>query len=71
MTAENYYTHDYPEDEVASDDEFDRDAYHYQTGNASDLEEFDDSDDEEPSKALTNSLEKLFPGTRFPGADSI
>lgn len=44
--AENYYTHDYPEDEVSSDDEYGRDAYHYRTGNASDLEEFVDSDDE-------------------------
>ncbi|KJR86440.1 uncharacterized protein SPSK_02417 [Sporothrix schenckii 1099-18] len=42
--AENYYTHDYPEDEVSSDDEYGRDAYHYRTGNASDLEEFEDSD---------------------------
>ncbi|TPX17331.1 uncharacterized protein E0L32_012186 [Thyridium curvatum] len=41
-TAENYYTADYPDDEVASDDEYDQNAYHYRTGNASDLEEFDD-----------------------------
>ncbi|OAA58574.1 Transcription factor Iwr1 [Niveomyces insectorum RCEF 264] len=46
--AENYYAHDYPEDEVSSDDEYDRDPYrHYRNGNASDLEEFEDSDDEE------------------------
>ncbi|EPE10253.1 hypothetical protein F503_05348 [Ophiostoma piceae UAMH 11346] len=45
--AENYYTHDYPEDEVSSDDEFDRDAYHYRNGNASDLEEFEENSDGE------------------------
>ena len=30
---------------MASDDEFDRDAYHYRTRNASDLEEFGVEDD--------------------------
>ncbi|EFX00551.1 hypothetical protein CMQ_7553 [Grosmannia clavigera kw1407] len=69
--AENYYTHDYPEDEVASDDEFDRDAYHYLTGNASDLEEFEESGDEETDKGFKGSVEKLFPGARFPGVDGI
>lgn len=39
--AENYYTADYPDEEVASDDEFGYNAYAYRTGNASDLEEFD------------------------------
>ncbi|KIW02100.1 uncharacterized protein PV09_06590 [Verruconis gallopava] len=38
--AEDYYGADYPEDEVASDDEYDRDAYQYRK-NADDLEEFD------------------------------
>lgn len=42
--AEDYYTADYPDDEVASDDEYGRDPYHYRTGNASDLEEFDEDD---------------------------
>ncbi|TLD30918.1 hypothetical protein PspLS_02218 [Pyricularia sp. CBS 133598] len=46
--AENYYTADYPDDEVASGDEFDRDAYLYQMG----MTEFDggsgsDSEDDE------------------------
>lgn len=45
--AENYYTHDYPEDEVSSDDEFDRDAYLYRNGNASDMEEFEEESDGE------------------------
>lgn len=39
--AENHYTADYPDDEVASDDEFGQNAYAYRTGNASDLEEYD------------------------------
>merc|ERR1711981_1292157 len=38
--AEDYYGADYPEDEVASDDEYDRDVYQYRR-NADDLEEFD------------------------------
>lgn len=41
FVAEDYYTADYPEDEVESDDEYGRDDYHYRTGNASDMEEFD------------------------------
>lgn len=44
--AENYYTADYPDDEVDSEDEYDRGAYLYRTGNASDLEEFDERDDD-------------------------
>ncbi|KAL7627032.1 hypothetical protein AAE478_003808 [Parahypoxylon ruwenzoriense] len=47
--AENYYTADYPDEEVASDDEFGQNPYSFRTGNASDLEEYDvhhdDSDD--------------------------
>lgn len=51
MIAENYYTADYPEDEVASDDEYGLQPYGYRNGNASDDEEFDnthfdESDDE-------------------------
>lgn len=38
--AEDYYGNDYPEDELDSDDEFDRKAYKYRNG-ASDDEEFD------------------------------
>ncbi|KAI1360426.1 hypothetical protein F5Y08DRAFT_47313 [Xylaria arbuscula] len=46
--AENYYTADYPDEEVTSDDEFDKNPYAFRTGNASDLEEYDvgESDDE-------------------------
>jgi len=39
--AENHYTADYPEDEVDSDDEYNRHAYFYRTQNASDDEEYD------------------------------
>ncbi|KAI0446115.1 hypothetical protein F4803DRAFT_79529 [Xylaria telfairii] len=39
--AENYYTADYPDEEVASDDEFGKNPYAFRTGNASDLEEYD------------------------------
>lgn len=39
-SAEDYYGNDYPEDEVASDDEFDAGAYNYRH-NASDGEEYD------------------------------
>jgi hypothetical protein len=39
--AEDYYGADYPEDEVASDDEFDRNPYDYR-GNASGDEEWDE-----------------------------
>lgn len=46
FTAENHYTADYPDEEVASDDEYDRNAYHYRTGNASDLEEYGEDGDE-------------------------
>ncbi|KFA63524.1 hypothetical protein S40285_00286 [Stachybotrys chlorohalonatus IBT 40285] len=54
--AENYYTADYPEDEVETDDEFDRHAYLYRNGNASDEEEFDNREyndsDEDDDKIL-------------------
>lgn len=46
-TAENHYTADYPDEEVDSDDEFGRNAYHYRTHNASDLEEFDEDDNDD------------------------
>jgi hypothetical protein len=56
FAAENYYTADYPEDEVETDDEFDRHAYLYRNGNASDEEEFDNREyndsDEDDDKIL-------------------
>ncbi|KAK1598506.1 uncharacterized protein LY79DRAFT_246300 [Colletotrichum navitas] len=42
--AENHYTADYPEDEVDSEDEYDRHAYLFRNANASDEEEFDARD---------------------------
>ncbi|KAH8752544.1 hypothetical protein F5883DRAFT_203008 [Diaporthe sp. PMI_573] len=39
--AEDYYAADYPDEEVDSEDEYNRAAYQYRTGNASDLEEYD------------------------------
>ncbi|OLN93894.1 hypothetical protein CCHL11_03403 [Colletotrichum chlorophyti] len=49
--AENHYTADYPEDEVDSEDEYDRHAYLFRNANASDEEEYDlrdqDDDDED------------------------
>jgi hypothetical protein len=39
--AENHYTADYPEDEVDTDDEFDRHPYLFRNDNASDEEEYD------------------------------
>ncbi|CAK7229221.1 hypothetical protein SBRCBS47491_007172 [Sporothrix bragantina] len=64
--AENYYTHDYPEDEVSSDDEYGRDAYHYRTGNASDLEEFE-SDGEGGGAADGNGYKNADGALEFPG----
>lgn len=49
-TAEDYYGADYPEDEVAEDDEYDRGAYEEYRKYASDNEEWGngpDSDDED------------------------
>ncbi|KAK8055446.1 hypothetical protein PG993_000673 [Apiospora rasikravindrae] len=43
--AENYYTADYPDDEVASDDEFGLNPYSFRN-NASDVEEYDLDDDD-------------------------
>lgn len=42
--AENHPSTDYPEDEVASDDEYDRNPYRFRNRNASDEEEFDEDD---------------------------
>ncbi|KAI1128540.1 hypothetical protein F5Y10DRAFT_240317 [Nemania abortiva] len=47
--AENYYTADYPDEEVDTDDEFDKNPYAFRNGNASDLEEYDvDSESDDP-----------------------
>ncbi|KAI1413725.1 hypothetical protein F5Y13DRAFT_28140 [Hypoxylon sp. FL1857] len=60
--AENYYAADYPDEEVASDDEFDKNPYSFRTGNASDLEEYDlDNDDYDDGAAFSDKGE----GGRF------
>ncbi|KAF2448233.1 hypothetical protein P171DRAFT_209123 [Karstenula rhodostoma CBS 690.94] len=43
--AEDYYANDYPEDELSSDDEFDRDPYQRKYRHGSDDEEYDLNDD--------------------------
>ncbi|KAI3400939.1 hypothetical protein diail_1147 [Diaporthe ilicicola] len=43
--AEDYYAADYPDEEVDSEDEYNRAAYQYRNGNASDLEEYDERSD--------------------------
>ncbi|KXL46485.1 MAG: hypothetical protein FE78DRAFT_166033 [Acidomyces sp. 'richmondensis'] len=40
--AEDYYGADYPEDELPSDDEFDRNAYHFRNRGNSDEESWDE-----------------------------
>ena len=42
--AENYYTHDYPDEDLDWDDEFDRNACRFATQNDSDNEEWDERD---------------------------
>ncbi|KAJ8128259.1 hypothetical protein O1611_g5378 [Lasiodiplodia mahajangana] len=57
--AENYYTADYPDEEVATDDEFDKNPYAFRNGNASDLEEYDvdsESDDEFDEENTTSQF---------------
>ncbi|KAI0481619.1 hypothetical protein F4859DRAFT_426963 [Xylaria cf. heliscus] len=55
--AENYYTADYPDEEVATDDEFDQNPYAFRTGNASDLEEYDvESDDQFDEESATSQF---------------
>ncbi|KAK3692937.1 hypothetical protein B0T22DRAFT_448613 [Podospora appendiculata] len=42
--AENYYTADYPDEDLDWDDEFDREPYKFVNGNASDEEEYDENE---------------------------
>ena len=61
--AETYYTADYPEDELDSDDEYGLGAYRYRNGNASDDEEYgafsdgDDDDEHECDRVYRNGAE--------------
>jgi hypothetical protein len=43
-SAENHHSTDYPDEEIASDDEYDRNPYLFRNRNASDEEEFDEDD---------------------------
>lgn len=62
-TAENYYTADYPDEEVATDDEYGRNAYSFRNGNASDLEEYDvDDDSDSTDDGLGGKKIKSFQG---------
>lgn len=45
--AENYYTADYPDQELANDDMWGRNPYRFVNGNASDQEEFDMMEDDD------------------------
>jgi hypothetical protein len=66
ILAEDYYAADYPEDEVESDDEYGRDDYHYRTGNASDMEEFDGvGEDDDIAKSDDEA------NVRLPGAADL
>ncbi|OAQ96628.1 hypothetical protein LLEC1_06139 [Akanthomyces lecanii] len=51
--AENHYTADYPEDEVDSEDEFNRNAYYFRNRNASDDEEYDQDEFDVDDEALS------------------
>ncbi|KAF2634790.1 hypothetical protein P280DRAFT_485194 [Massarina eburnea CBS 473.64] len=55
--AEDYYANDYPEDEVDSDDEFDRNLYQSKFRHGSDDEEYDLDDDDEDEDAGARSDE--------------
>ncbi|KHN96222.1 Transcription factor Iwr1 [Metarhizium album ARSEF 1941] len=55
--AENYYTADYPEDEVDSGDEYGRDAYLYRHGNNSDEEYDNEYYEEQDEMALEDGVD--------------
>jgi hypothetical protein len=69
LLAEDYYAADYPEDEVASDDEYGRDDYHYRTGNASDMEEYDGVDEDNDPDLIARSDDEA--GAPLPGAADL
>ncbi|KAF1961831.1 hypothetical protein CC80DRAFT_488235 [Byssothecium circinans] len=61
--AEDYYANDYPEDEVDSDDEYDRNPYQSKFRHGSDDEEFDlndDSEDDEGARSDGNEDDEHF-----------
>jgi hypothetical protein len=61
--AEDYYANDYPEDELSSDDEFDRNPYQSRFRRGSDDEEFnldDDDDDDVGARSDENEDDEHF-----------
>ncbi|KAI5246615.1 hypothetical protein E4T43_02684 [Aureobasidium subglaciale] len=68
--AEGYYAADYPEDEVASDDEFDRGAYGYRHGGSDDEQWASDPDEwSDGDEAMQNPWKK-FPWMRSAQANA-
>ena len=63
--AEDYYGADYPEDEIASDDEFERDPYGYRGHGVSDDEEWDE-DTGAYSDADSDSIPDPFRNNKTP-----
>ena len=61
--AENYYGADYPDEDLPWDDEFDMNPYHYRTGNASDLEDFDERDFDKDNNAVNSIWDDNAPRT--------
>ncbi|KAK4456251.1 hypothetical protein QBC34DRAFT_13661 [Podospora aff. communis PSN243] len=57
--AENYYTADYPDEDLDWDDQFDRNPYRFATGNGSDVDEHDDDDDDESDLDDDEPWEKI------------
>jgi hypothetical protein len=57
LTAEAYYTADYPENELDSDDELGFGAYNYRNDNASDEEEYLGVEDEDDIYGYTHEDE--------------
>jgi hypothetical protein len=64
ISAEDYYGADYPSDELASDDEFDREgaAYGYRARRGSNDEQYDlDNDDDEPTWSDEEDMRMMNP----------
>lgn len=60
--AENYYTADYPDEDLDWDDQFDRNPYRFATGNGSDEDEDEDddgNDDDQPWEEIRNGVRNM------------
>ena len=62
-SAENYYGADYPDEDLPWDDEFDMNPYQYRTGNASDLEDFDEREFDKDNDAVHSIWDDNAPRT--------